>query len=240
MEEKKKSVWKNIIITVLLIIIILLGGTFYYLYTNQDKMIEKCPVENTNESNEDKENLEDNFNINNKTIIQALNGELYTILISKKGEAFLKVYNDQSNEHLKEDNIEHIKKLQEQYTLNTIEGYCNTEGEYRKDACEDNDNVKAIKLDTSNVIAAYESINGQDIDSLRIIFLKSDGTIDSLNIGSLIWSGQNPKIQKKVGNLKNIVTIAQTSNVGGISGSKFSIAIESNGTQHSLIGLFDY
>lgn len=33
---------KNIVIALLLIIIILMGGTFYYLYTNQDKIFEKC------------------------------------------------------------------------------------------------------------------------------------------------------------------------------------------------------
>ena len=33
---------KNIVIALLSIIIILMGGTFYYLYTNQDKIFEKC------------------------------------------------------------------------------------------------------------------------------------------------------------------------------------------------------
>ena len=44
---------KNIVIALLLIIIILMGGTFYYLYTNQDKIFDKCSVE---ELKEDKEN----------------------------------------------------------------------------------------------------------------------------------------------------------------------------------------
>ena len=230
---------KNILIAVLLITIILMGGMFFYLYTNQE--FDKCSVENSKDNKVSKEQkTQINFDLKNKTIIQALNGDSYTILISKNGEAYLRVYNEQNNEHMRQEVIEHIKKLQEQYTVNTIEGYCNTEGEYKKNACEDNDNVKSIKLDTSNVIAAYDTVNGQDVDSNKVIFVKSDGTIDALNIGSLIWSGQNPKVQKNVGNLKNIVAIVQSSTTGALSGSKYAVAIAANGTQHVLSEYLDY
>lgn len=43
---------KNIVIVILSIIIILMGGTTFYLYTNQDKIFEKCPVEEVKEDKE--------------------------------------------------------------------------------------------------------------------------------------------------------------------------------------------
>ena len=69
MEEKKSSKGKSIIIGVLLIIIVLMVGTFYYLYTNQDKIFEKCPCRETrfdekviekNDSSKEKEEVNKN------------------------------------------------------------------------------------------------------------------------------------------------------------------------------------
>lgn len=228
---------KNIVIVFLLIIIILMGGTLYYLYQNQDKILEKNQKVENKVDKKDDEKQQINFDVKNKSIIQALRAEYSTIYISKEGNAFLTV---DYNNNLNIKNIEHLKKIQQQYTSNTINGYCNTEEpELRKEVCEDNDNVKSIKLDTKNVIAAYEAIDGQDATSYHILFLKNDGTIDALNLGDIIWNNGEVIIQKNIGNLSNIATIVQSSSVGVPSGSKYSIAIEKDGTQHSLISVFN-
>ena len=228
---------KNIVITILLIVVILMGGTFFYLYTNQDKIFKKCEVEDTKEIIKNKGQIEKNgFDIKNKSIIQALAGNNFIIYISKEGDAFLTINYDNQ---LSNENVENLKKIESQYKSYTINGYCNTDGDLRKEICEDNDNVKSIKIDTNNVIAAYDTKNGQDVDSEKIVFLKSDGTIDALNIGSLIWSGQDMTVQKNVGDLKNIVTIAETITTGIPSGHHYTIAIERDGTQHNLIDLFN-
>ena len=223
---------KNIVIAILLIITVLLGGTLYYQYTNQNKIYEKCKEE-TKESKE--QTTQKSFDVKNKSIIQELVGNydnFYRIYVSKEGDAFLTV---SSTDNLPIENKEHIKKLQEQYTPNTINGYCNVdEPELRKDICEDNDNVMSIKLDTSNVIAAYNIINGQDTALEWVLFLKSDGTVDALNIGMIIWNKEEVIIHKNIGNLKNIVSIVETGTTGVPSGHRFGVAIENDGTQHDL------
>ena len=229
---------KNIVIAILLIIVILMGGTTFYLYTNKEKIFDKCPVEEAKDNTENKEQIEkNNFDLKNKSLVQALSGNYYTIYISKEGDAFLTVRYDNQ---LTDENVEHLKKIESQYKSNTINGYCNTDGDLRKEICENEDNVESIKLDTENVIAAYDTINGQDVDSNKIIFLKNDGTIDALNIGSIIWSNQDIIVQKNVGDLKNIVTIAQSESTGVPSGSKYALAIENDGTQHILSEYLNY
>ena len=232
---------KNIVIVLLSILTILMGGTSLYLYTNKDKIFEKYPVEEIKETNEnEKEIIQNSFEINNKTKIQALNGDNYRIYISKEGEAYLTVFPDYTSSTLSAENNEHLEKLQKRYKPYYIEGFCNTDGDLRNEICENDDYVNSIRINTKNVIAAYDTINGQDVDSNKIIFLKSDGTIDALNIGSIIWNKRYPIVQRNVGKLKNIVTIAQSESVGVPSGSKYAIAIENNGTQHVLSEYLDY
>ena len=232
-EESGKG--KSIIIVVLVLIILIMGGAFYYLFTNKDKIFEKCSCPEkkcAGQTVEDKK-TDVSFDSKNKSKVEVVSGNYFRVYISKDGNAFLTVSEDSTPINTRAE-VSPIKKLQEKYTSNKIEGYCNVEGEARKDICEDGDSVKSIKLDTSNVIAAYKIINGQEVESEYVIFLKGDGTLDVLNIGSVIYGGQDINITKNLGGLENIVTIMQTSTTGIPSGYHYGLAIEKNGKQHEL------
>ncbi|MBR3229357.1 MAG: hypothetical protein IKF91_00865 [Bacilli bacterium] len=63
---------KNIVIAILLIAVVLMGGTFYYLYTNQDKILNKCncPKSKCDEKaveKNDNTKIEEEANINSDT-----------------------------------------------------------------------------------------------------------------------------------------------------------------------------
>ena len=76
---------KNIVIALLLIIIILMGGTFYYLYTNQDKICDKCEVKEEKKSIESKQ--EEILDITSKEVTTLLNG-INRLAINDKSKAY--------------------------------------------------------------------------------------------------------------------------------------------------------
>ena len=51
---------KNIVIVILLIAIVIMGGTFYYLFTNQDKIFDKCNCPKTSPSTQAENEKETN------------------------------------------------------------------------------------------------------------------------------------------------------------------------------------
>ena len=51
---------KNIVIAILLIAIVIMGGTFYYLFTNQDKIFDKCNCPKTSPSTQTENEKETN------------------------------------------------------------------------------------------------------------------------------------------------------------------------------------
>ncbi|MBR2832871.1 MAG: hypothetical protein IKE75_00260 [Bacilli bacterium] len=226
---ENKSTGKTVIIVILLLSLLGLGG--YVVY---DKVLNKETGKKTNEqvTKEEKQEKNTNFNLSKKTMIQRLNGDSYTLYISKEGEALLTVenYDDNQDETIKNT----IAELQKEYQLNTLKGYCNTDGELAKEICPDGDAVKSIKLNIDNVVAAYDTKSGQELGGSYIIFLKSDGTISRLNIANLLYKGKLD-IENNVASLKNIVTIVQSSSTGIPSGYAEVLAIEKDGTQHSLI-----
>ena len=225
---EKKSTGKTVVIVILLLALLGLGG--YVVY---DKFLNKETGKKTDEP-KIKEEVEKSvgFDITNKTMIQTLNGDAYRLYISKEGEALLTVesYDDNGNEDGK--NI--IAKLQKGYQLNELKGYCNVDSDLSKEICPDGDAIMSLKLNVNNVVAAYDTIGGQEPYSSYIIFLKSDGTISRLSKGDLFIDGKLD-IENNVLGLKNIVTVVQSQSTGIPSGYNEILAIEKDGTQHPLI-----
>ncbi len=175
-------------------------------------------------------NVDENFSLENKTEIQILTGPYYTLYITKQGEAYLTFTELSANDAL----AENVKKLQNQYQNNKIEGYCKASGAVAKQVCPKGDEVLSIKLDVDNVIAAYSLEFGHNITDYLIGFIKTDGTISALNIGEVL-QGKQMQITNNVGDLQNIVSIAKSLTPVDKSGVRSTaLAIEKNGAQHDL------
>ena len=233
---------KNIVIALLLIIIILMGGTFYYLYTNQDKIFDKCPVENSkeNEINEnivEKENVKKN-SIDRKRYIQNIElnkGLAYgSILISKEGDSYVNFSNPVRDNDVA--TLEALNNLKKEYKNYDIDGY-------HEQATEQGETKSyyGLKLPVRNVVAAYEGYTGNGgLEGHYVYLLKEDGTISGFSIGD-IFKKNNGKIEIKenINNLKNIVSIVQSATTTGRSEANEVLAVDANGNEY-IIDILEY
>lgn len=225
---------KNILIAVLFIIIVLMGGTFFYLYTNQDKIFDKCPIEERKENEEKKEEINAR-ELGSTRYIQDISyddGLIYCeVVISKEGEAF--VYFDKSLSTQIEEAINNIKKQYKNYSIN---GY----HESRTEPNETKDFV-GIKLPIDNVVAAYKGYYGNSgPEGTYIYFLKTDGTISGFSIGeTFLANNGNIEFKNNINNLKNIITIVQSSTTTGRSEANEVLAIDSKGNEYKLNNIDD-
>lgn len=228
---EKKSKGKTIAIIILFLSVLGLSGYIVY-----DKVLNKEVKEPVKTEKKENVKIEEGFNLDNKSEIQALTGNnYYKVYISKNGEAFLTIDNVDNEEDA--EIKANITKLQNQYQDNTIEGICLTGDEqHDKEMCENGDVLKSIKLDIEDVVSAYDMILGQDIFAGGILFIKKDGTISSLSMDKLLGEGK-AEIKNNLKNLKNIVTIVQSGTTNALSGHHQAIAIEKDGTQHVIDSL---
>ena len=90
-----------------------------------------------------------------------------------------------------------------------------------------------IKLPVSGVIAAYKTSNNQDSSGDYILFLKEDGSISGLNLGTALYEGKLD-FKDNIDSLKDIVTVAQSGSVDSCSGIPQTIAIDKDGNQYIL------
>ena len=223
---------KVVIIVILFIVILCLSGYILYDKVFMVHTLEKKECVNEEIANEIVSTpIDSGFSSNNITEIQSLLGYFYDVIISKEGNVYL-ILTDDQNSDIYKNNIDSLKS---KYTLNEIKGYCNTDGELAKEICPNGDSINSIKLDLSNVIAAYDTKDGQEVYGNFITFLMEDGTISRISVGKMLQEGV-VEIERNVDNLTNIVTIVQSSTTGVPSGSHRVLAIEKNGTQHILSG----
>lgn len=222
---------KNVVIIILCILLAVSLGYIAY-----EKVLTKQPKEIKTEEKKEETKKEDfAFDIKNKTNIQKLSVEQVDFYVSKEGNAYLALDESSLDENLNIDIKQNFNKLKSQVQDNEIKGYCNEkEDEERiKTACPKGDVVETIKLELDNVMYAYEINVGVDIYAWYIAFLKADGTISVLNLGSLLYDGKI-EIENNFKGLKNIVTVVQTATTGCVSCSYDMIAIEKNGTEHTF------
>ena len=213
----KKSSGKTVLIVIL--IVLLLGACGYIVY---DKFIKEEPKEIKNEV---KETKTESFNIKNKSTLQVLYLDSFSIYVDKAGDAFLTL--DNESDMLDEQGKASFNKLIKEYKEYPLEGYTLCGGEDKPNI------IEAIKLPVNNVIAAYESLNGQDEQYYYALFVKADGTVSGLKVADLLHDSKVTIIDN-INNLKDIVSIAKSFSANACSGYSQTLAIDKAGHQHIL------
>ena len=232
---------KNIVIAILLITTILMGGTSFYLYTNKDKIIDKCPEENSkeneiNENTGEKENIKKN-SMDKKRYIQdiKINKGLVegSVLVSKEGEAYVYFMNPvRDNDTVTQAALNNLKKEYKNYNIDGYHELATEQGETKE--------YYGLKLPVSNVVAAYEGYSGNGgLEGHYIYLLKEDGTISGFSIGNT-FEKNNGKIEIKenINNLKDIVSIVQSTTTTGRSEANEVLAIDLIGNEY-IINIFE-
>lgn len=224
MEKKNKG---KVVIVILVLMVLGLGGYIVY-----DKVLNKEVNEpiKTEKKEEKKSEVDSGFNIEKKSELQALNISIGRVYITKDGDAFLTIDDFATqNIGMEKTAAEQLKKLQQK---TAVEGYCGNQVSQIEGHCDSGNVVNSIKLDVDNVVSAYYLSMGQSIDMGKLMFVKQDGTISSIDFGAL-FDGK-VVVENNYKNLKNIVTVVQSATTSAASGYNQAIAIEKDGTQHIL------
>lgn len=236
-EEKRKK--GNILIIILSLALIISIGYIAY-----DKVLSNNTAKEKGNTNEDidyskyktitPETNEQSFKIGNERIIQSLHLKNFenlfsaNIIVSKEGEVYLNIEKGYDSNNAEYENK--INNLKNEYKEYKIDGYGFDLGE--------NGNYttfKGIKLEISDVIAAYEGYSGNGgMNDWFLYLLKTDGTISEVNIYKFIENNGKVEINNNINNLKNIYTIIQSHTVDQPSGYYFDIAIDKDGNEHII------
>lgn len=238
MKEGKGKKGNMLVIILSLALIISIG------YIAYDKVISNNTTKEKGNTNEDidyskyktitPETNEQNLKLGNERIIQSLHLKNFenlfsaNIIVSKEGEVYLNVEKGYDSNNTEYENK--INNLKNEYKEYKIDGYGFDLGENGNYAT-----YKGIKLEISNVIAAYEGYSGNGgMNDWLLYLLKTDGTISGINMYKFIENNGKVEIINNINSLKNIYTIVQSHTVDQPSGYYFDIAIDKDGNEHII------
>ena len=233
-EEKKKS--KLPIALLVLLVIVLTGAVAFllndkYEWIKSNKKAKETKTEEKSEKKEDNKKVEESEEeikntVSKKTYLQRLLlNEEEEILIDKEGNAYFSILLDEDDEE-ENSTYKGIASLKKQYKDYKISGYGNK-------SCGKEGVFTGVKLPINNVVAAYEPSPTQDLIGSYILFIKKDGTVSSLSRYAALENGKI-EIENNINNLKNIVTLVQSSTTNSCSANGETIAVDKNGKEFKL------
>ncbi len=193
----------SLTLLVIILLIIVLGLTFYIVY---DKMLNNGRIQSYG------------YDLSKRTTVQAVRQDNIEVLVDTDGNAYLYMINDVDNE----SNLQiktNLKNIEKQFKTYSPKGYRYIDG---------NEELKAYKLDISNVLTVYYVHKGNGGFSY-FVFIKENGKLSYLSYDELIYDGEIEI--KNIENIENVVSIVENTY------SMTPYVITSNGSELSL---YDY
>lgn len=193
----------SLTLLVIILLIIVLGLTFYIVY---DKMLNNGRIQSYG------------YDLSKRTTVQAARQDNIEVLVDTDGNAYLYMIDDLDNE----SNLQiktNLKNIEKRFKTYSPKGYRYIDGSHE---------LKAYKLDISNVLTVYYVHKGNGGFSY-FIFVKDNGKLAYLSYDKLIYDGEIEI--KDIENIENVVSIVENTY------SMTPYVITSNGSELSL---YDY
>ena len=193
----------SLTLLVIILLIIVLGLTFYIVY---DKMLNNGRIQSYS------------YDLSKRTTVQAARQDNIEVLVDTDGNAYLYMIDDLDNE----SNLQiktNLKNIEKRFKTYSPKGYRYIDGSHE---------LKAYKLDISNVLTVYYVHKGNGGFSY-FIFVKDNGKLAYLSYDKLIYDGEIEI--KDIDNLENVVSVVDNT----YSMTPYVITLDG-----SEVSLYDY
>ena len=193
----------SLTLLVIILLIIVLGLTFYIVY---DKMLNNGRIQSYS------------YDLSKRTTVQAVRQDNIEVLVDTDGNAYLYMIDDLDNESNMQIKT-NLKNIEKQFKTYSPKGYTYVDG---------GNELKAYKLDISNVLTSYYVHMGNGGFSY-FIFVKDNGKLAYLSYDKLIYDGEIEI--KDIDNLENVVSVVDNT----YSMTPYVITLDG-----SEVSLYDY
>ena len=193
----------NLTLLVIILLIIVLGLAGYIVY---DRVLNSGSMKSYG------------YDLSKRTMVQAVRQDNIEVLVDTDGNAYLYMIDDLDNESNMQIKT-NLKNIEKQFKTYSPKGYTYIDGSHE---------LKAYKLDISNVLTSYYVHMGNGGFSY-FVFIKENGKLSYLSYDKLIYNGEIEL--KDIDNLENVVSVVENT----YSMTPYVITSDS-----SEISLYDY
>lgn len=193
----------SLTLLVIILLIIVLGLASYIVY---DKVLNNGSMKSYG------------YDLSKRTTVQAVRQDTIEILVDTDGNAYLYMIDNVDNESNMQIKT-NLKNIEKQFKTYSPKGYTYIDGSHE---------LKAYKLDITNVLTSYYVHMGNGGFSY-FVFIKENGKLSYLSYDKLIYNGEIEL--KDIDNLENVVSVVENT----YSMTPYVITSDS-----SEISLYDY